>query len=348
MILICFGTRPEWLKIKPLIKVLDNYSLLFTGQHPDLLPQLLYKNNDISSCTIFEEGLSGVKIDYEIIISDCNNRLDQIVNASLSQFPDGDFNSVLVQGDTASAFGCALAAFHRNKKIYYLEAGLRTYDLDHPFPEEGYRQMISRLADVNFCPTILSKENLVNEKVKGDCYSVGNTVLDNLLPYKEKCEYSNKILVTLHRRENHHWMKEWFIEINNLAKDNPDMEFILPIHPNPNVSKHRHVLTHVNVMDPLPYHGLLNILVKCKLVISDSGGLQEEGSFFNKKVVVCRKTTERPEGISTGHLSLCMRPMDLPDEFNRLIDNYYINVKCPYGDGMSSLKVKGLIEHSFQ
>ena len=323
MILLCFGTRPEWLKIKPLIKVLDNYQLLFTGQHPDLLKNL--------------------KIDYKITIGNNPNRLDQLISDCLLQFPEGDFDSVLVQGDTASAFACAVAAFNRKKKIYYLEAGLRSYNLDHPYPEEGYRQMIARLADVNLCPTELSKENLINEKIKGECHVVGNTVLDNLLSYKSKCEYTNKVLVTLHRRENHYQMDQWFTEVNNLAKDNPNLEFILPIHPNPNVQKHRHLLTDINVVEPLSHPELLDILVKCKLVISDSGGLQEEGSFFNKKVIVCRETTERPEAIDTGHLYLCPSPNNLASKFGSIKDSHYIDANCPYGDGQSSIKIKSII-----
>jgi UDP-N-acetylglucosamine 2-epimerase (non-hydrolysing) len=324
MILFCFGTRPEWLKIKPLVKILDNYQLLFTGQHPDLLKD--------------------IPVDYKIIIKDNPNRLDQLISDCILQFPEGEFNSVLVQGDTASAFACAVAAFNRKKKIYYLEAGLRSYNLNHPYPEEGYRQMISRISDVNLCPTELSFNNLVNEKVNGKHYIVGNTVLDNLLPYKDKCEYTNKVLVTLHRRENHHWMDKWFIEINNLAKGNPDLEFILPIHPNPNVQKHKHLLTNINVIDPLAHSELLDILVKCKLVISDSGGLQEEGSFFNKKVIVCRKTTERPEGLDTGHLIMCKTPNQLNKHFGNINKNYYISNKCPYGDGKSSVKIKKIIQ----
>ena len=303
-ILLCFGTRPEWLKIKPLIKVLDNYELLFTGQHPDLL-----KN---------------IKVDYQITIGDNPNRLDQLISDCLLQFPKGNFDSVLVQGDTASAFACAIAAFHRKKQIIYLEAGLRSYNLEHPYPEEGYRQMIARLANINLCPTNLSQKNLINEGVHGLCYVVGNTVLDNLLPYKRKCEYTNKVLVTLHRRENHHQMGKWFEEVNKLAKINPELEFILPIHPNPNVKKHKHLLTNVNVVEPLSHPELLDILVKCKLVISDSGGLQEEGSFFNKKVIVCRETTERPEALKTGHLHLCSSPKNLASKFGYLINNYYI------------------------
>jgi|TARA_R110002153_G_scaffold5754_2_gene26582 UDP-N-acetylglucosamine 2-epimerase (non-hydrolysing) len=324
VILFCFGTRPEWLKIKPLIEVLDDYQLLFTGQHSDLLKDL--------------------NVDYKINIKDNSNRLDQLISDCLLQFPEGDFDSVLVQGDTASAFACAVAAFNRRKKIYYLEAGLRSYNLNHPFPEEGYRQMIARLSDVNFCPTELSKKNLLDERVEGECHVVGNTVLDNLISYKPKCEYTNKVLVTLHRRENHHLMDRWFTEVNKLASNNLDLEFVLPIHPNPNVLKHKHLLSHVNIVDPLSHSALLNLLVECKMVISDSGGLQEEGSFFNKKVIVCRKTTERPEAIETGHLHLCPKPEELNIIFEKINKNYIINSHCPYGDGKSSFKIKDIIK----
>lgn len=325
MVLFCFGTRPEWLKIKPLIKIMDKskYKLLFTGQHSDLL-----KN---------------IKVDYQITINNSDNRLDQLISDCLLQFPKGDFTSVLVQGDTASAFACALAAFNRDLKIYYLEAGLRSYNLKHPYPEEAYRQMIARISDVNLAPTELSRNNLIREMVVGKTFVVGNTVLDNLLPYKEFCEYTDRVLVTLHRRENHHWMKEWFTEINNIAQQHPNIEFILPIHPNPNVIKHKHLLNNISVIDPMTHEDLLSLLVKCKLVISDSGGLQEEGSFFNKKVIVCRKTTERPEAIETGHLHLCPSPNSLKDLFGKLIENYYINNKCPYGDGYSSEKVYNIL-----
>lgn len=327
-ILLCFGTRPEWLKIKPLTRVLDNYELLFTGQHTDLLKY--------------------IDADYEININESNSdkRLDQIISDCLLQFPEGDFDSILVQGDTVSAFACALAAFHKNKKVLHLEAGLRTYNLDHPYPEEAYRQMISRIADINLCPTSFSKDILSHELVRGKCYVVGNTVLDNLLSYKDKCEYTNKILVTLHRRENHKLIEDWFTEINKLAKENSSLEFILPLHPNPNVSRHKHLLSYVNVLDPLPHDELLYILSKCKLVISDSGGLQEESSFLNKKIIVCRETTERPEGKKSGQLVVCKSPSNLNKIFQSLKFNYEIDSPCPYGDGNSSLKIKQIINEN--
>jgi UDP-N-acetylglucosamine 2-epimerase (non-hydrolysing) len=327
MILICFGTRPEWLKIKPLISLIDRstYRLLFTGQHPDLLKD--------------------VTVDYKIIIADNENRLDQLISDCLIQFPSGDFTSVLVQGDTASAFACAIAAFNRRLKIYYLEAGLRSYDLKHPYPEEAYRQMIARISDINFAPTQVSQQNLEREFVAGKTYVVGNTVLDNLTSYKEFCSYENKVLVTLHRRENHLLMDEWFHELELLAIKNPQLVFILPMHPNPNVQKYRGLLKHVQIMDPLEHDELLKVLIKCKLVISDSGGLQEESSFFNKKVIVCRTTTERPEAIETGHLHLCKSPKDLSEMFGSLIKDYYIDSSCPYGDGHSSQKILSILQH---
>lgn len=323
MILICFGTRPEWLKVKPLIDRLDRkyYKLLFTGQHKDLL-----KN---------------VEVDYKIYISDLENRLDAVVTSCISQFPnDTDIDSILVQGDTASVFGCTIAAFHRKLKIYYLESGLRTFNLDHPYPEEGYRQMVSRLADVNLAPTELSKRNLMKENVSGEIHVVGNTVLDNLIEYKNKTSYSNKVLVTLHRRENHYIMDKWFEQLNKLAIANPKIEFILPLHPNPNVQKWKHLLTHVKVVEPMTHSELLGVMKDCKLIITDSGGLQEEGSFLNKKVIVCRETTERPEGIYTGHIHICNTPKYLRRLFDELIFDYYINENCPYGDGKSAERIK--------
>ena len=325
-ILLCFGTRPEWLKIKPLIKLMDKseYKLLFTGQHPDLLKD--------------------VEVDYKININNSDNRLDSIISDCMLQFPNGNFRGVLVQGDTGSAFGCALAAFNRQLKIYYLEAGLRSGDLQHPYPEEGYRQMIARIADVNFSPTQLSANNLIKEGVHGKVHVVGNSVLDNLVEFGDPT-YENFVLITLHRRENHHWMDEWFTELNDLAMANSDLEFILPIHPNPNVQKWKHLLNNVKVVEPLEHTDMIYHIKKCKFIISDSGGLQEEGSFFNKKVIVCRTTTERPEGLHTGHLHLCKTPKDLKRLFGKVNENSYICESCPYGDGNTSEKVLEILRN---
>ena len=321
-LLICFGTRPEWLKVKPLLNVIDNYKLLFTGQHVDLL-----KN---------------IEVDYRIDIGNKTNRLDQIISDCLLQFPEGDFD-VLVHGDTVSAFACVLAAFSRKLKIIHLEAGLRTYDLKQPYPEEGYRQMISRIADINFAPTDISAQNLFNEKTDGVTHIVGNSVLDNLIKYKEQCEYGNKVLVTLHRWENHHWMGEWFTELNNIAEKYPNLEFIIPLHHNPAVRKHSHLLTNVTIVQALPHNEMLELMSQSKFIISDSGGVQEEGVFLNKKVIVCRNVTERPEGIYTGHLHLCHKPEDLARLVDHVNRDYIIKKDSPYGHGDTALRVKNIL-----
>ena len=327
-ILICLGTRPEWLKIKPIVEKLNvsDYKLLFTGQHLDLL--------------------TDIDFNYKFNIDTGKNRLDDIISTCLLQFPEDDFDYVLVQGDTASAFACAIAGFNRKIKIIHLESGLRTYDQLNPYPEESYRQMISRISDINFCPTELSKENLINEKVSGINYVVGNTVLDNLLNYKEKTYYGNDVLVTLHRRENHEIMDKWFESLNKICEENQDLNFILPIHPNPNVQKYKELLNKkIKVVDPMSHNELIETLIGCKFVITDSGGIQEESSFLNKKSIVCRKTTERPEGITTGHLLLCGNPEDLPTFVYNLNKDFYINNGCPYGDGNSSIKILNILKN---
>jgi len=327
MILICFGTRPEWLKVKPLINKI-NCKLLFTGQHSDLL--------------------SGVTCDYKISKEQSSsNRLDSIIANCLLNFPsDPAITAVLIQGDTASAYACALAAFNRKLKVIHLEAGLRTYDLEHPYPEEGYRQMISRITDIHLCPTTLAKNRLIEEKCMGEFHVVGNTVLDNLVEHRNHITYENKILITLHRRENHEILKDWFIAINNLAEAYPNLEFILPIHPNPEVAKHVSLLTNIKVIEPLNHLDLLNLLKSCLLVITDSGGIQEEASFLQKKSIVCRKVTERPEGIETGHLHMCKNFTELSSIFDKLSSDYLISESCPYGDGKTSEMVVKILEDS--
>jgi UDP-N-acetylglucosamine 2-epimerase len=327
-LLICLGTRPEWLKIKPLLNVLnkEEYDLFFTGQHQDLLKD--------------------VKFDYNVEVKNSKNRLDDIISSCMLNFPDKNYNYVMVQGDTGSALGCALAAFNRKIKVVHLEAGLRTYDLENPYPEESYRQIISRISSINLCPTELSFENLKNEKVSGLSFVVGNTVLDNIVEKKETSFYGNKVLVTLHRRENHEIMDLWFESLNKVSKKYNELEFILPIHPNPNVIKHKKLLNkNIKVVNPLEHNELINILVECKFVISDSGGIQEEATFFNKKTIVCRKTTERPEGINTGHLYLCATPHLLDEYVYKINEDYYINNICPYGDGHSSKKIVNILNN---
>jgi UDP-N-acetylglucosamine 2-epimerase (non-hydrolysing) len=198
------------------------------------------------------------------------------------------------------------------------------------------------------CPTELSLTNLNNEKVKGKSFVVGNTVLDNLYETKKNSTYGNKVLITLHRRENHEIMETWFKTLNNLSEKFSNLEFIFPIHPNPNVKKFETLLSdNIKVIEPLEHKELVNLLLNTKFVITDSGGIQEESSFLNKKVIVCRKTTERPEGIETGHIHLCESPDRLIEMVYKIDSNYYIDNVCPYGDGQSSIKILNILINDY-
>lgn len=331
MILVCYGTRPEWIKIKPLIKQMKRkkvkFKVLFTGQQKDIA--------------------EGSEADYTHSIPDgYGNRLDRIIISCLSM-PESFFSGitrVLVQGDTATAFGLALAAFHRKIEVVHLEAGLRTHDKDNPYPEEVYRQMISRIADLHLCPTTSNVQNLINESVDGHIAKTGNTVIDSLVENYIKPKETDLVLVTLHRRENHDIMDVWFEEINKLAIEHPDLNFVLPIHPNPSVKKHRDLLTHVQVIDPLPHEELLKMIADSKVVITDSGGIQEEGSFFNKKVIVCRKVTERPESLLLTSF-LCPYPRELSTLFVKVLNIKLANHKCPYGDGNAAREIVELLDY---
>ena len=328
MILVCFGTRPEYIKINPVIKEFQKnnikYKILFTGQHQDLTKEFL-KDDFIS---------------LEIMAGE--NRLDSIVSSVLNKgFIFSGVTSVLVQGDTTSAFAVALAAFHRKIKIIHLEAGLRTNDLLHPYPEELNRQLISRMADINLCPTEFNRANLLGENVVGNSFVVGNTVLDNLI--NVKTDYKNKVVVTLHRRENHEKMGDWFRAINEIAKNNGHLEFIIPLHPNPNVQRHKHLLSDLKIIKPLKYNEFIGLLAESKFVITDSGGLQEETSFLGKKCIVCREKTERTE--SVGQFSfMCESPKKLEEVFNMVNKDHVPSGACPYGDGHASKKIFDILK----
>ncbi len=316
MILFSYGTRPEWIKIKPLLNEFDRnqkaYMVLFTGQHQDLIGEH----------------------NWRIRIREGHNRLDMIVRSIMDRIGGyGDISHVLVQGDTTSALAVALSGFHHGKKVIHLEAGLRTYDKGNPWPEEINRRVISQIADIHLCPTFGAKQNLVDEQVPGKSYVVGNTVIDNLIGYKDRCRYNNKILVTMHRRENHSIMDKWFTEIDKLAEKYKQYQFILPLHPNPQVQNHRGILRRVKIVNPLPYLEMIELLTQVRLVITDSGGLQEECSYLNKKCLVCRVVTERPEAQSS-------MMVHSPDRLSRVFEihheDYQIDYPCPFGDGRAS------------
>ena len=320
-LLIAYGTRPEYLKIKPLLEI-EKFDTLRVCQHGDIID--------------FGNPNHILEIDKK-----CNNRLNNIFSEIFDKLENVliNYDAILIQGDTATVAACAIAAFNLKKKIIYLESGLRSFDFQNPFPEEAYRQMVSRIADINLCPTYLSKQNLENEKVLGKIFVVGNTSLDNLMHIKDDSNYLNKVLITLHRSENLDKLDSWYEELDKIALKHKDLEFIYPVHPNPLIVEKSKILKNIKVINALAHSELIEVMKKCKLIITDSGGIQEESSFLNKKVIVCRKTTERPEAIRTGHIKLCKDPNNLEFLFEEIVNNYFINSECPYGDGRSSEKI---------
>ena len=303
MILVCFGTRPEYIKVKSLIKNLNNIKTCFTGQHYDILKNIKtdYKLN-------FDRNLN-------------NNKLNNIIiNILNNNYIFDNIDYVLVQGDTTSAYAMAISAFN-HKKIIHLEAGLRTNDIYDPYPEELNRQLISRLANIHLCPTALNKQNLINENITQNIFITGNTGLDNI--DKKNCSYDNIILITLHRRNNIPIINKWFENIEIIAKKNKNLKFIFPMHPNPDIQKHKHILKSVDVINPINHSELINILKKCKFVISDSGGLQEESSFLNKKIIICRKTSERNEIIGTHGIFFELKYFSELESYKKIIDIIY-------------------------
>ena len=327
--LLVYGTRPEYLKVKPILLADKNIDSLFVKQHTDII-DFGNSNHSISVDTTTGDRLNDIFQQIFLKASSIIKKYDKIV----------------IQGDTATVAGIAITSYNLNKKIYYVESGLRSFDLENPYPEEGYRQMVSRIAYVNFCPTSISAKNLKEEKVLGKTFIVGNTVLDNLLKYKEQSIYGYKVLVTLHRSENICILDKWLNEIENLAKKYKNLQFILPVHPNPKIKSATKNLEYIKCIKPLEHKDLINILKESLLVITDSGGIQEEGCFLNKKVIVCRKVTERPECISTGHIKLCQEPKDLNSIFELQKENFIINKDCPYGDGKSAQRIVKIINET--
>lgn len=328
MILLAFGTRPEWIKIKPVIDKIHGiipYKIICTGQHKNIIDKSTSKYN-ISNIEIAQLG----------------NRLDDIV-CSILRYGDKLYENidyVMVQGDTTSAFAVALGAFHRKIKVIHLEAGLRSLDKYNPYPEEFNRVSIGALTDIYLCPTEISKNNiLLAYGLKANVHVVGNTVLDNLVGLKPVIE--DFVLVTMHRRENHNELPRWFSEINNIAKHS-HLKFVMPLHPNPEVTKHAHLLSNVKIINPLSHEDCIDHIRRCAMIITDSGGIQEEASFLKKKCIVCRKTTERVEGINS-FATVCVKPEYLHDFFTHTKIEL-VNQQCPYGDGYASDRILEILK----
>ena len=293
---IIYGTRPEFLKLKVLIETFHKNNiqlkLIKINQHSSF-------NDDI--------GYFNEKID---INNYSNNRLSDIGASILINLPKYLNNSthILTQGDTSTAYYGLLVGFQMQKICIHLEAGMRTYDLDNPYPEEGYRQMISRITDIHLCPSENEKQNLLNEKVKGKIYVIGNTILDLVLSYNIPITYENNILITLHRRENWSEYSKYIHNLCDLAYKHPNIMFTFLAHLNPSLQSTLQSIEKLprnfKIIQPLSHKELIKILSACSCVITDSGGIQEEANFLGKHIYVLRKITER-NAISDSNMSLC-------------------------------------------
>jgi len=302
------------------------FKTIFTGQHKKLYDDV----KDLVPEPDFHLSIMKENQTLTDILSSISLRFGEILR---SENPD----LLIVQGDTSTVAISALIAFYEKVPVGHVEAGLRTYDLASPFPEEGNRQMVSRIASYNWAPTELAAKQLKKENV-GNITVTGNTVIDACKKFNYPISYENKILITLHRRENFgDPMEKIFSEIDLLAKEYSHLEFIFPMHPNPNIQKLKPLLQHVKVIDPLGYAEMMMLLSRVKFVISDSGGIQEECATFGKKVLVCRDTTERPEGIDAGFAKLVHT--DIINNFQWANNHFQWSGDNPYGNGNASQKI---------
>ena len=303
MYLICFGTRPELIKLIPLINIFKEnnikFKTLFSGQHENLIEDF-YKYIDKPNY-IFHN------------IMEHDQTLNQLCSKILLQsnklFLENTFSKVIVQGDTTTAYSLTLSAFHFHIPIIHLEAGLRTNNKHSPFPEEVNRRLISQIATIHLCPTTLSIENLKKEQIINNVHLVGNTVVDIYKYIFENTSPSNKIqeiidnnkeyiVVTLHRRENRgDKIHSMWKQLNVLSSK---YKFIYITHPSLPDSKNKLDNTNIILLDPQDYESMVHLISNSKGIITDSGGLQEEAVCANKRVLICRNTTERPETIDCG------------------------------------------------
>ena len=300
-----------------------SFKTIFTGQHRELYEDV----KDLVPTPDYHLSIMEKNQTLTDILSKISLTFGEILN---KESPD----LLIVQGDTSTVAVTSLIAFYEKIPVGHVEAGLRTYNLGSPFPEEGNRQIVSRFAQYNWAPTEWAANNLKNEMV-GNIFVTGNTVIDSCLNFNFPITYNNKILVTLHRRENFGAkMTKLFTELECLAKKHPKLEFIFPMHPNPNVQKLRPILKNINIINPLGYSDMMELLSQVKFVISDSGGIQEECAAFRKKVLVCRDTTERPEGIEAGFAKLI--DTNIIQNFEWANKNPKWEGKNPYGIGNAS------------
>ena len=352
-IMLVFGTRPEAIKMAPLVKAFqqkkDKFETIVcvTGQHRKMLDQVL--------------KLFNIRPDYDLNImrqgQDLYDITARVLTGMRGVLQEAKPDIVLVHGDTTTSTASALAAFYQQIPVGHVEAGLRTHNIYSPWPEEMNRQMISCLADMNFAPTNLSKQNLLNDnKREGTIYVTGNTVIDAMKTTVIKNYYhpifdwigtDRMILLTAHRRENlGEPMRHIFTAIKRIVNEFNDVKVIYPIHMNPKIREIANEILgnsdKVRIIEPLEVFDFHNFQNKSYLILTDSGGVQEEAPSLGKPVLVLRDTTERPEGIEAGTLKLVGTDTDrIYKETKELLTNkeeYEKMAKAinPYGDGLAS------------
>lgn len=359
-IMTIFGTRPEAIKMAPVVLELFKHSdkiqpiVAVTAQHREMLDQVLnlFKIKPDYDLNIMSEGQTLFDITSKVIAG-----LDEVLK-------DAKPNMVLVHGDTTTTFAGALAAYYHKISVGHVEAGLRTGNKFSPFPEEMNRKLTAALTDLHFAPTTTARENLLREGVdEKNIFVTGNTVIDALhetvkASFKfsddllENIDYQNKkiILVTTHRRENlGEPMRQVYKALKKLIQDFSDIEMIFPVHKNPKV---RNVvqeelggLPQVHLTDPLDYEPFANLMNRATLILTDSGGVQEEAPSLGKPVLVLRDTTERPEAVAAGTVKLVGTKMaEVYQEARLLLTNKIeydrMSEACnPYGDGQASKRI---------
>lgn len=359
-IMLVFGTRPEAIKMCPLVNELKCHSdvqtiVCVTGQHRQMLDQVL--------------KAFAVEPDYDLAIMKDKQTLFDVTTAILEKIKvvleTEKPNVVLVHGDTSTTFVTALACFYLQIPVGHVEAGLRTYNIYSPYPEEFNRQAVSIISKFNFAPTELSKQNLLKEgKDPASIYVTGNTAIDALKttvrsnyshPELEWVGDSRLIMITAHRRENlGEPMKQMFRAIRRVMDEHPDVKAIYPIHMNPVVRETASAILgdddRVHIIEPLDVLDFHNFLSRSYLILTDSGGIQEEAPSLGKPVLVMRDTTERPEGIEAGTLKLVGTTENkIYEEFSRLLsskEDYIVMSKAsnPYGDGFACKRIVGVLE----
>ena len=358
-IMLVFGTRPEAIKMCPLVNELKTRKnvetvVCVTGQHRQMLDQVLDAFHVVP-----DYDLSIMK-DKQTLFDITTNILNRIKEVLEEVRPD----VVLVHGDTSTTFVTALACFYLQIPVGHVEAGLRTYNIYSPYPEEFNRQAVGIISQYNFAPTEISRQNLLAEGKKPESiYVTGNTAIDALKttvrkeythPQLEWAKDSRLILITAHRRENlGEPMKNMFRAIRRCLNEHPDVKAIYPIHMNPVVRKTAGEILgdeeRIRIIEPLEVLDFHNFLARSYLILTDSGGIQEEAPSLGKPVLVMRDTTERPEGIAAGTLKLVGTDEDvIYENFTRLLDDEQeyakmSNASNPYGDGFACKRIADIL-----